>query len=299
MVVIAAAEGGRDAPTVYACAKLFLTALDGGVAILHGRRDFELLGIRQLRRVERKAGADTDRGKLQADSYLFWDLRTKLQQEVQEPGELPFECVFGELWKFDGRRRGRRRSMRIGGQGLGSVSVLDLFDIGYVIGAEELSAEDQQAKLCVGLECAENAPWCSAMPSPTGDHVTASGVAGGARANVAVVEGVHVNELDRVVTVLGDLGDAENDGLSAQVRLQHGVGSIAVGCDNRGVFRREYVRVADHDIKGPLVLRTRLVNVELVTRLVISDHGEGVDVGLLVVVLVDKAFVILPAARDS
>jgi len=80
-------------------------------------------------------------------------------------------------------------------------------------------------------------------PARTGDQVASADVAGCARSDITVVEGVHIGELHGVITVLLDVGNAEDNGLGAKVGLQHGVRRIAIWRDDGGVFRGEDFRV--------------------------------------------------------
>ncbi len=120
-----------------------------------------------------------------------------------------------------------------------------------------------------------------ALPARAGDHVAAGIAAGGAGADIAVIERIEIDQLHRVITALLHRRNAQHHRLGPQIRRQQRIGRVAVRRDDSGVLRRRHVGFVGDGVERALILRALLVDIELIDRLVGRDHREGVDIRLL------------------
>lgn len=86
------------------------------------------------------------------------------------------------------------------------IASLNLNHIGHVLGSEKLRPVAHQTKLRLRVKDLFDSSECIAFPIGTSDHEATSVVAGRAAADVAVVERVHVHDLNVVVASLLYLG---------------------------------------------------------------------------------------------
>src|SRR5262249_10338144 len=91
------------------------------------------------------------------------------------------------------------------------VSGLNLLHVVEVSRIEKLRADDGEREVGLAAKDLADAVGLLAGPGRTDDHVAPGTVPGGATPHVAVVEGVHVDELHREVTSLLDLGVADDE----------------------------------------------------------------------------------------
>ena len=121
------------------------------------------------------------------------------------------------------------------------------------------------------------------IASPVGaDHqIVARVAAGRARADIAVVVGAAVDQLDRVVALRVDRRHADHQGLRPEVHPQHRIGGIAIGRDDRGVLVGEHLVGVGDGVERRLVLAGILVDHELVQNCVVHHDRQAVGEAVL------------------
>ncbi|MNT25896.1 hypothetical protein D3C72_1614410 [compost metagenome] len=208
-------------------------------------------------------------------------------RELKQEGQLVKEgggrarVLRRQGWRpLDRWRGGRRRSIEKLGKCLQAIARLDTFDVGQVLGAEQLSPAHHADKLCFGLEHFSDARGCRAIPIGARDQISSALVARSAATDIGEVIGVLVHQLEHEVPPLFYRRHGKNDGLGAQVQTRHGIRRVGIRRDERGVVRREYPCDIQHRVKGTLVFRVALVNAEGIHGLVFGHDGSAVDVGL-------------------
>ena len=216
------AECGAYAPAIDLLAEVCAALLDFLIAFLDAEPLQEALLQRQLGEIIGLARRYADVREFRAQRLLdfrFAGRRSELQQEVEVREGVGLEGVhreFGEGGRRQGVRRGLAQKLR---QGLRLVLRLNLLDVFYVGGVEELGAEDRKAEVGLAVEGLGDAGGRLALPARAGDHVAAGPRSRGARADIAIIEAVKIGQLNRIIAALVDRRHAEHDRLGAQVQL--------------------------------------------------------------------------------
>ena len=117
-----------------------------------------------------------------------------------------------------------------------------------------------------------------ALPAGTGEQIAAGRVAGGPAADVAIVAGIHIGELDGVVALLFHLGNGENQGSARRSAWIMPVGRVAVGGDDGSVLGVKTWRRQDV-IEWSFVLAGLSIDIQLIHRLIGRDHRKAIDIG--------------------
>ncbi len=120
-----------------------------------------------------------------------------------------------------------------------------------------------------------------AIPVGADDQVVAGFGAGGASADIAVIVGVGVGELDGVVAGLRDRGDGDDGGFGTEIHFGQGVGGVAVGSDDGGVLGGEDAMFVLESANGSGEVRGGGVDEEFVCRGVVHDEGQAEDQAVL------------------
>src|SRR3954464_4874374 len=101
--------------------------------------------------------------------------------------------------ELDRRCGGWRRLFEEGGKRLALVAGLDFLDVRHVAGVEELSAESREGERRSRPENLLDSSRCVTFPVGADHQIVARLSPRGARADVAEIVGVAVDQLDRVV----------------------------------------------------------------------------------------------------
>ncbi len=109
----------------------------------------------------------------------------------------------------------------------------------------------------------------------------ASIVTEGARAEIGKVVGVEIDKLRGVVAIFLDLWHGEDKRFGPQIHPNVGIGSVGVRSDDKFVIGCCNRFGAIQVLKSPRKSETRLVDGLLVHGVVVHNHWEAVDVGLL------------------
>ena len=120
-----------------------------------------------------------------------------------------------------------------------------------------------------------------ALPVGARDEIVASLDTRGATADVAVVIGVAVDQLHRVVATPVDRRHRDHHRFGAQVQPQHRVRRVAVGRDDCRVLVGEHAGFVADRVERRLVLPGVLVDRELVHDRVVHHDRQAVDERLL------------------
>mmetsp|Transcript_41301 Transcript_41301/g.128358 ORF Transcript_41301/g.128358 Transcript_41301/m.128358 type:complete len:452 (-) Transcript_41301:82-1437(-) len=180
------------------------------------------------------------------------------------------------------RGSGRRRGCAAkAAQGLQLVLGLHGLHVLEVLRTEELRPSDEERERRLAPEDRGARVRRIALPVRSHKEVAASAVARGPGSQVAVVEGVHVDHLERPVPPGVYRRHSEHHGLRPQVQPHHGVRRVRVGRHDGRVRGREYLRQVCQAVEGRLVLRAALVHHVAEERVVVLGHRPTVHVDLL------------------
>ncbi|MNV34582.1 hypothetical protein D3C71_1260080 [compost metagenome] len=211
--------------------------------------------------VERLAGNDADGGETRQQVFLGVLCRGKGEHEVQVAEQ--FRAVGhagGRFRPADLRRGGRCRLLEVLAQGLDLVAALDFPDLFQVLFIEQLCAVQRIGDVALAAYHAVDIDWLLTFPVRADDHEVAATVAGAAGAQVGEILGVEVDQLDRVVTLLGDLWQGQDQRFGAQVHPHERVGGVRVRRDDRRVLGGEHPGGIADAVERCLEVRPTLVH---------------------------------------
>ena len=159
-----------------------------------------------------------------------------------------------------------------------SLHFLDVLD---VTGIEELRPVEDKGKFCLGPDHGLDAWRRFALPVRPSQQEVSPIIARGAASHVGEVESVHVDELERVVTLLFNGRHREDERFRSEVRTQERVRCIRIRSLDRLVVRRIDSRGVAQRIPWHLEFGIAAVNEVAVLDTVAVHEWETVDVGLL------------------
>ncbi|MNE49079.1 hypothetical protein D3C80_1435770 [compost metagenome] len=145
-------------------------------------------------------------------------------------------------------------------QGLDLVAALDFPDLFQVLFIEQLCAVQRIGDVALAAYHAVDIDWLLTFPVRADDHEVAATVAGAAGAQVGEILGVEVDQLDRVVTLLGDLWQGQDQRFGAQVHPHERVGGVRVRRDDRRVLGGEHPGGIADAVERCLEVRPTLVH---------------------------------------
>ncbi|MNN00842.1 hypothetical protein D3C81_1134440 [compost metagenome] len=171
--------------------------------------------------------------------------------------------------------------MEESGQRLDLVTRLHLLDLRHVGRIEQLSADQRQCERGRGAEHLVDAWRCRTLPVGACNQI-APGCAGrGPTADVAVVIGIAVDQLHRVVAFFGDGRHGDHQRLGAQVGPEKGVRRVAVGGNDGRVSGGRDLMIVVQLVEGGLELAGAGVHREFVHHGVVHDQRQAVDKAFL------------------
>ena len=166
-------------------------------------------GLQHLRgkrfRVECSVRADPELGEPGHDVRLGRIRRAEPEHEIEDVEKLgrgSLRLGAQRLDEVDRRRRGGRRLAEELRQRLDLVPSLDFLDVVDVVGTEKLRPVEDEGKFGLRTDHRLDARRRFAMPVRPGEQEIARVVARRPAADIGEVERVHVDELERVVTIL-------------------------------------------------------------------------------------------------
>ena len=146
-----------------------------------------------------------------------------------------------------------------------------------IVRVEKLGAEDDDRQLRARPEHLLDPGRRRALPVRPDHHVVAGLASGGAGADIAVIVGVAVTELDRVVALRIDRRHGKDDRLCPQVQPHDRIGRVAVRRDDRGVLVGEDVGLVLDLVERRLELPRIAIDGVLVHDAVVHHDRQAVD----------------------
>ena len=207
----------------------------------------------------------------------------ELEREVEDLEELrrgPLLLRCQRRHEVDRRGRRRRGLVQVHRQRRGLVAGLDLLDLVDVGGPQQLGAVQHEREIGVGPDDLVDTLRLFALPIRPRQKVFPAAVAGGAAADVGHVVRVEVDELQRVVAVLLDRRDGQDQRFGAQVGAEGRVRRVRVRCLDRLVLGCVQPCGVVDLVPSALVLGVVLVDEVRVHDPVVVDDRKAVDVGL-------------------
>src|SRR5882724_12498577 len=183
---------------------------------------------REVFEVESLAGSDTNAGESGADLLVFrrwWD---ELEGSVQILVEVFLDSLGGswdeiDLWR--GRRRGLLEER---GERLRLVARLHLLYVRQVPWIKELSAEKGEGEGGRRGKDFLDPRRHLAFPTGANHEIVARIVTGGPAADIAIVVGIAVDQLHRVVALFSHCWHRDHHRLRAQIHPAHRIRRVAV-----------------------------------------------------------------------
>src|SRR5213592_4576087 len=236
---------------------------------------------REFFEVESLARPDTNAGKSGTQILVFrrwWD---ELQGSVQILVEVFLDSLSGsrdeiDLWR--GRRRGLLEEL---GKRLRLVARLHLLHVRHVPWIKELSAEKGEGEGGRRGKDFLDPRRHLAFPAGANHEIVARIVAGGPAADVTIVVGIAIDELDRVVALFFHCWHRDHHRLRAQIQPAHRIGRVAVRCDNRRVFGGGDAVLVIDLVEGRLELAGLRVHGKLIHDRVVHDERQAVNESFL------------------
>jgi hypothetical protein len=159
---------------------------------------------RERRVGDRRSWDDADPGQPRANGRFFGAGRRELEYEREVREEVALDEFLVDLREVNRRSGGWGGLLQVRGERLHRVAGLDLLHVRHVVGAHELRPVDRQREVRRRPEDLPHARRLLALPVRPDHEVVARFVARGAAADVAVIEGVAVAQLHRVVAAYVD-----------------------------------------------------------------------------------------------
>ncbi len=179
-----------------------------------------------------------------------------------------------------GRRGGCGNAKKIA-QGLNLVLQLNFFRVVDVRRIEQLGAVKEDVDLSLGLDDFLDPGRFLTLPVRTGQQEAARFITGCSATDLSKAKGLDVDELDRIVTVLRDFRDRQNQRCRSKIPAQKGVRRVRVRRLDRGVGRGVNAGNVDDRVWRTLVFgRARLEEILLVDAVAIDDR-KAIDGGFL------------------
>lgn len=206
--------------------------------------------------------------------------RAELQEEIQETEELERAALLlgaerlCERHGRGGRGRGPAQELRQRLDLVAGLDRLDLLDIGRI---EKLRPIEHEGKIGLAADHRLDALGLPALPGRAGEQIAAGAVTGGPTADIGEVEGIEVDELQRVVAPLLDCRHGEDERFGSQVGADIGIGRVGIRRLDRLVLGRIDPRIVDQRVPGRLVFRAAAVDEIGMLDAVAVDHGKAVD----------------------
>src|SRR6266550_6098218 len=191
---------------------------------------------REVFEVESLARSDTNAGESGADPLVFRRWWHELEGSVQILVEVFLDSLGGsrdeiDLWR--GRRRGLLEER---GERLRLVSRLNFLYVRHVPGIKELSAEKSEGEGGRRGKDFLDPRRHLAYPAGANHEIVARIVAGGPAADIAIVIGIAIDELDRVVAFFFHCWYRDHHRLRAKIHPDHRIRRVTIRRDDRGVF---------------------------------------------------------------
>src|SRR5437016_2432259 len=232
---------------------------------------------REVFEVESLARSDTNAGESGADLLVFrrwWD---ELEGSVQILVEVFLDSLSGsrdeiDLWR--GRRRGLLEEL---GKRLRLAARLHLLHVRHVPWIKELSAEKSEREGGRRGKDFLDPCGCLAFPVRTDDQIIARLVTGGPAADITIVIGIAIDELDRVVALFFHCWHRDHHRLRAQIQPAHRIRRVAVRRDDRRVLVGSDAMLVVDLVEGRLVLAGLRVHGKLIHDRVVHHERQAVN----------------------
>ena len=195
-----------------------------------------LCSRREILEVKLLVRTHADAGQLRSDFLFLRSRGSELESEVEIVEEVRLYHFLVDLWEIDLRRGGWSGLLEESRKRLSLVAGLDLFDVWHISRVEELGAVARNRKLGGGAEHFLDARRGLALPIGADHHVVAGFIAGGAAADIAVVESVAILQLHRVIAALFHGRNREHHRLGTQIHPKERIRRVAVRRDDGGVL---------------------------------------------------------------
>ena len=224
--------------------------------------------------------ADSELGEPGHDFRLGRVRRTEAEHKVEDGEKLgrgSLRLGAQGLVELDGGRGGRGRLAEELRQRLDLVTGLDFLHVFDVVGTEELGPVEDEGEFGLRPDHRLDARRRFAMPIRPGEEETARVIAGRPAADIGEVEGVHVDELERVVAILVDRRHGEHQRFGSEVCAEEGVGRIGIRRLDRLVVRRVDARIVDERVPGRLVFGAAAIDEIGILDAIAVDEREAVD----------------------
>src|SRR6266480_1715450 len=236
---------------------------------------------REVVEVESLPRPDTNAGESGADLLVFrrwWD---ELEGSVQILVEVFLDSLGGSRDEIDLWRGWRRGLFQILGERLNFVARLHLLHVRHVPWIKELSAEKGEGE--GGRRGKDFLDPRRHLAFPTGaDHeIVARIVTGGPAADIAIVIGIAVDQLHRVVAFLFHCWHRDHHRLRAQIQPDHRIRRVTIWRDDRRVFGGGDAVLVIDLVEGRLVLAGLRVHGKLIHDRVVHDKRQAVNESFL------------------
>src|SRR5438552_2451202 len=236
---------------------------------------------REVFEVESLTGSDTNAGEFGADLLVFrrwWD---ELEGSVQILVEVFLDSLGGSRDKIDLWRGRRRGLLEERGERLRFVSRLNFLHVRHVPGIKELSAEKGERE---GSRRGKNfldPRRHLAFPARANHEIVARIVAGGPAADVTIVVGIAIDELDRVVALFFHRWHRDHHRLRAQIHPDHRIRRVTIWRDDRRVLGGGDAVLVIDLVEGRLELAGLPVHGKLIHDRVVHDERQAVNESFL------------------
>ena len=201
---------------------------------------------------------------------------TKLST-LKNSGEVLSSSALSGVMKRSGGASGVDGLARYCDKRLDPITRLNRLDVVHVYGGKELGPVNDEGEVSLRPDHRLDAGWRFAMPVRARQQEFARVIARGPGPDIGEVEGVHVDELERIVTVLLDCRHGDHQRLGAQVRAEKRIGRIRVWRLDRLVVGRGDPRIADHTIPRPLEFGIAAIDEIRILDAIAVDEREAVD----------------------
>src|SRR6266550_4431372 len=236
---------------------------------------------REVFEVESLTRSDTNAGEFGADLLVFrrwWDelkggVQILVEVFLDSPGASGEEI---DLWR--GRRRGLLEER---GERLRLVSRLHPLYVRHVPGIKELSAEKSEGEGGRRGKDFLDPRRHLAYPAGANHEIVARIVAGGPAADIAIVIGIAVDQLHRVVAFLFHCWHRDHHRLRAQIHPDHRIRRVTIWRDDRRVFGGGDAVLVIDLVEGRLELAGLRVYGKLIHDRVVHDERQAVNESFL------------------
>ena len=236
---------------------------------------------REILELKGLARSDADAGEFGPDILVLWRRWHELEGGVEILVEVLLYARSRGRDEIDLRRSRRRGLLEERGKRLHLVSRLHLLHVRHVRGIEELGTKKGERERCRRGKHFLDSRRRFAFPVGTNDEIVAGVVPRRTTADVAIVVGIAVDQLHRVVALFFHGRHRNHHRLRAQIQPDHRVRCVAVWRDDRRVLRGGDAMLVVDLVEGCLELAGLRVHRELIHHRIIHHEWQTVDEAFL------------------